>query len=118
MMMLMFAVVSLFFTRGIIDPSSSQPQTALNLSREYSLAPFCGMPVPYSHHGYFKALNPADKLSNEKSTSHHLFKALIGESLGISRIVFRNILQTTQIRFHNQLFLVPFCGHAPPAIHI
>ena len=83
----------------------------MGIGREFII----GSPMPDSYTSYVRALNFVEKLNREKTDAQYLLCVCKSESLGAAHIVLRDVLQVSQVRFHSQLYLVPFCGHAPPS---
>jgi hypothetical protein len=112
LLMLLLPFVNLPFPQGVAAGSQGQPSE--RLCREYGMPPVCGLPQSDSHQTNFKAFSPDARLSRVRNDSTKQLLLFVAASQSLSCNTFRRVLQTTQARFHNQLFLIPFCGHAPP----
>jgi hypothetical protein len=83
--------------------------TALGMTQDV------GLPVTGINREGMKVLKPNEFIGRDKTSSHISCKAIAEATQGLSHIALRRALQTTQIRFRQELFEAPVSCRAPPA---
>lgn len=111
MLLLPFANLPVY---QIVADGNSQDQSSERFCREYATAPVCGLPQNETNQTSFKIVNQDARLSRARNDSGKQLLLFVASSQRLPCNAFRHVLQTTQARFYNQLFLIPYCGHAPP----